>query len=72
MKKRIALLLALTMMTCSNLAEKTLKNEIQQRAIENGLLDEARSNAELVIQAFLSGAYDLQAYTVSFITEEGI
>lgn len=55
-----------------NLAEKTLKNEIQQRAIENGLLDEARSNAELVIQAFLSGAYDLQEYTVSFIAEEGI
>ena len=54
-----------------NLAEKALKNEIRQRAIDNGLLDEARSNAELVIRAFLSGAYDLQEYTVDFINEEG-
>ena len=54
-----------------NLAEKALKDAIRQRAIDNGLLDEAKSNAELVIRGFLSGTYNLQEYTVDFITKEG-
>ena len=43
-----------------------LKKAARETAIRNGLLENARSNAELLIKGFLSGAYDLTKYTVTF------
>ena len=41
--------------------------DAQRRAVENGLLDSARQNAELLIRGFLAGTYDLQVYDVNFV-----
>ena len=39
----------------------------EEDAISNGLLDNARANAELVLTGFFAGAYDLEEYTITFV-----
>lgn len=46
-------------------AEMTKKAE--EKAIANGLLENAKQNAELIIRGFLSGLPDLAEYTISFV-----
>lgn len=43
-----------------------LKRESEEKAIKNGIFDSARNNAELLIQQFLSGSYDLSSYRLVF------
>lgn len=43
-----------------------LKESARETAIRNGILDNARSNAEVLIRGFLAGSYDLTSYTVEF------
>lgn len=52
----------------SDIQEARLRmvDEIQNRALENGLLEQATINAEKLISGFLSGQYDLNEYYVSF------
>lgn len=47
-------------------ARLTMVDEIQNRALENGLLEQATINAEKLISGFLSGQYDPNEYYVSF------
>ena len=44
----------------------TLKEEAETTAINNGLLENARTNAEMLITGYLSSVFDLQVYTISF------
>lgn len=44
-----------------------LKQEAMKTAIDNGILESARTNAELLIRGFLAGAYDLKVYTIEFL-----
>lgn len=43
-----------------------LKKESKEKAISNGLLDNVRKNAELLITGFLSSAYDPNQYSIKF------
>lgn len=45
----------------------TLKEESEKSSIENGLLENARDNAELLIRGFLQSTYDLSEYSITFI-----
>lgn len=47
-------------------ARLTMVEEIQNRALENGLLEQATTNAQKLISGFLSGAYDLNEYHIIF------
>jgi len=49
-----------------NMAQGELKKEAEETAIENGLLENARMNAEMLIKGFLAGAYDLEKYKLNF------
>lgn len=49
-----------------NTALTALKDEVENQAVGNGLLENARTNAENLIRAFLYGIYDSDEYTVSF------
>lgn len=49
-----------------NSAIADLKLEAEKTAIENGLLDNARSNAEILISGYLASLYDLQVYSIIF------
>ena len=44
-----------------------LKSEAQQKAVENGLLDNARSNAEQLLSGMLLSLPDLEGYRVEFV-----
>lgn len=46
-----------------------LKESARETAIKNGILDNARSNAEVLMRGFLAGTYDLTVYTVEFYPE---
>ena len=48
-----------------------LKEESQNKAISNGLLENAKRNAETMVTGFLSGAFDLSVYSVVFVRNEG-
>lgn len=43
-----------------------LKDETRENAISNGLLENARSNAEILIRGFLAGTFDLKEYSIIF------
>lgn len=47
-----------------------LKRNAQETAIHNGILENARENAETLIRSFLASAMDLSVYTVRFESEE--
>jgi len=49
-----------------NLSLIDMKEESRGKAISNGILDNARSNAETLIKGFLAASYDLQAYSITF------
>ena len=38
----------------------------EETAIANGLLENARSNAETILKGFFTKAYDLDKYTLTF------
>lgn len=43
-----------------------LKEESEEKAVQNGLLDNAKRNAETLVTGFLAGAYDLGSYSIVF------
>lgn len=50
----------------NNQAMADLKTNAQNDAIANGLLNNARDNAETILTAFFAQAYDLSEYTLTF------
>lgn len=50
----------------NNAAMVSLVTQAEIDAIENGLLDDARSNAELILQGFFANVYDLDEYQIQF------
>lgn len=48
-------------------ALKELKKTAEKDAIENGLLDNARSNAETILTSFFANEYDLEKYKIKFV-----
>ena len=48
-----------------------LKAEAEKSAVEKGLLEEARKNAESLLGGFLSAGFDLNEYTLNFTDSEG-
>lgn len=53
-------------LTDMNTSLVEMKEEAKTDAIHNGLLENTRTNTEVLIKAFLSGAYDMQEYTIVF------
>lgn len=51
----------------TNAAMQQMQQRAEEDAIANGLLDNARANAELVLTGFFAGAYDLEEYTITFV-----
>ena len=54
-----------------NDAQKQLKEEVRQTAIDNGILESAARNAKVLISSFLSGTLELKKYTIEFEEQEG-
>lgn len=50
----------------NNEAIEELQKEAEQKAIENGLFEAARSNVENLLKGFLASQYDLNVWTVIF------
>lgn len=50
----------------NNESMKKLKEQAEADAIESGLLDNARSNAETILTGFLGNLYDLNQYQIVF------
>ena len=50
----------------NNDAMKNLKEDALNTAVENGLYENARTNAETLLTTFFASAYDLNQYTVEF------
>ena len=53
-------------MTESNESMKELKQNAEENAIANGLLDNARANAEVMLTGFFGKEYDLENYEIVF------
>lgn len=47
-------------------AEETMKKEAEKRAVDNGLFENAKTNAETIITNFLAQKYDLEDYTIEY------
>jgi len=54
-------------MTDNNEAIKKLKSTAEDNAVEKGLFENARSNAETILTSFFGNVYDLKVYKISFI-----
>lgn len=50
----------------NNAALQELKQNAEETAVANGLLENARSNAETILKGFFAKAYDLDEYTLTF------
>ena len=50
----------------NNEAMAELKQKAEQDAIDSGLLDNARSNAEIILKGFFGNVYDLDEYAIVF------
>lgn len=50
----------------NNAALQELQHNAEETAIANGLLENARSNAETILKGFFTKAYDLDKYTLTF------
>lgn len=50
-----------------NRSNTELKKAARETAVRNGILENARTNAELLIRGFLAGMYDLSVYTIRFL-----
>ena len=53
----------------NNEAMKALQASAQENAVANGLLDNARANAETILTGFFAGEYDLSQYTLRFVDQ---
>ena len=53
----------------NNEALKALQASAQENAVANGLLDNARANAETILTGFFAGEYDLSQYTLRFVDQ---
>lgn len=53
-------------LTENNDAIKSMKEKAEKNAITNGLLDNARSNAEIILTGFFANTYDLEEYEIVF------
>lgn len=49
-----------------NEALKKLKTRAEKDAVHNGLLDNAKTNAEAILKAFFASEYDLKKYEITF------
>ncbi|MBR3238448.1 MAG: DUF4230 domain-containing protein [Oscillospiraceae bacterium] len=47
-------------------ANAELKKTAQETAIKNGIFENARTNAEVLVRGFLASIYDLNVYTIEF------
>ena len=46
-----------------------LKQQAQDDAIENGILENARANAETILKGFFRNAYNLEKYKIKFVNK---
>ena len=53
-----------------NKSNAELKKDARDKAIQNGILDNARANAEVLIRGFLASMYDINSYTIKFLPEK--
>ena len=53
-------------MTESNESMKNLQKTAEEDAVANGLLENARSNAEIILTSFFSNQYDFEKYEIVF------
>ena len=53
-------------MSENNEAIKNMKENAEKNAIANGLLDNARSNAETILTGYFANEYDLEKYKIEF------
>ncbi|MDO4337870.1 MAG: DUF4230 domain-containing protein [Eubacteriales bacterium] len=53
-------------MSENNAAIKSMKENAEENAIANGLLDNARCNAETILTSFFANAYNLEKYEIIF------
>lgn len=53
-------------MTENNKAMKDLKQKAEEDAIANGLLENARTNVEVILTGFFGNVYDLEKYEIIF------
>lgn len=51
----------------NNTEMANLKQQAETDAIENGLYENARSNAEVLLRSFFAQAYDLEKYRLTFV-----
>lgn len=49
-----------------NQSNAELKKAAKESAIKNGILENARANAEVLVKGFLASMYDLSVYTIDF------
>ena len=54
-------------MTENNEAMKDLREKAEENAIANGLLENARTNVEIILTGFFDNVYDLEKYEIIFI-----
>ena len=52
-----------------NEALKNLVQHAEKDAVANGLLDNARSNAETILRSFFGNVYNLEEYEIRFINK---
>ena len=45
----------------------SMEENARRQAVGNGLLDEARANAEAILRSFFAGVYDLEKYEIVFM-----
>ena len=53
----------------NNEALKNLVQNAETDAVANGLLDNARSNAETILRGFFGNVYNLEDYEIKFINK---
>lgn len=53
-------------LTENNEALQSLQENAEQNAVENGLLENARSNAETILTGFFGNVYDMDEYEIVF------
>lgn len=53
-------------LTENNEALRSLQESAEQNAVENGLLENARSNAETILTGFFGNVYDMDEYEIVF------
>lgn len=51
----------------NNKALADLKQKAEEDAVANGLLENARSNGETILEGFFAGVYDLEEYKIVFM-----